>query len=366
VPHVRPSVHGPDTKFFERFYPTGHDLIGGVRASLKNNETHVRSPSSLLVMGNTMKAMQVNNTSGGSPLVAVDLPRPEPREGELLIRVHATGVTPTELHWYPTTQQKDGTPRPSAVPGHEFSGVVAALGKNTAGFTAAQQIYGMSDWFADGATADYCVTVPQSIAPKPATLSYDEAATVPIGALTAWQGLFDHARLQSGERVLVHGGAGSVGIFAVQLAHLHGAHVIATVSDTNAKLVAELGANEVIDYKTSRFEDRIQKVDVVLDSVGGDTLDRSWSVLNPGGRLVTIASGLPENAEQRVKDAFFIVEPNQEQLLEIAKLLDTGKLKTFVNAVVPFSEASNAYSGAVRNKRGYGKVVIALQPEPTT
>jgi NADPH:quinone reductase-like Zn-dependent oxidoreductase len=312
-----------------------------------------------------MRAMQVNNKSGGPALIAADLPRPEPREGELLIRVHATGVTPTELSWYPTTRQKDGTSRPRAVPGHEFSGIVAALGNNTAGFTAGQEIYGMSDWFVDGATADYCISVPQSIAPKPATLTYEQAATVPIGALTAWQGLFDRAKLQPGERVLVHGGAGSVGIFAMQLAHLHGAQVIVTVSTTNAKLVAELGADEIIDYKISRFEDRIQKVDVVFDTVGNDTLDRSWSVLKPGGRLITIASELPDNAEQRVKDAFFIVEPNQQQLLEVANLLDQGTLKTFVNAVVPFAEASTAYSGAVSNKRGYGKVVIALLPEPT-
>ena len=123
-------------------------------------------------------------------------------------------------------------------------------------------------------------------------------------------------------------------------------------------LVAELGADEVIDYKASRFEDRSGKVDVVFDTAGGDTLDRSWSMLNAGGRLVTIVSGLPDDAEQRVKDAFFIVEPNQKQLLEVARLLDAGTLKTYVNAVVPFEEASDAYSGAVQGKLGYGKVVI--------
>jgi NADPH:quinone reductase-like Zn-dependent oxidoreductase len=307
-----------------------------------------------------MRAMQVNNTPGGPALKEAELPRPEPQEGELLIRVQATGVTPTELNWYPTLYQKDGTPRLHAVPGHEFSGVVAALGKNTTGFTLGQQIYGTNDWFIDGSTADYCVTLPQYIAPRPVTLTDEEAATVPIGALTAWQGLFDRAKLQPGERVLVHGGAGSVGTFAVQLARRHGAHVIATVSAANAKLVQDLGANEVIDYKTSRFEDRVQNVDVVFDTAGGDALDRSWSVLKPGGRLITIVSGLPENAEQRVKDAFFIVEHNQQQLLEVARLFDAGKLKTFVNAVVPFAKASVAYEGAAPNKRGYGKVVIAL------
>jgi NADPH:quinone reductase-like Zn-dependent oxidoreductase len=136
--------------------------------------------------------------------------------------------------------------------------------------------------------------------------------------------------------------------------------VIATASKKNLQLVAELGAEEVIDYKESRFEDRSGKVDVVFDTVGGDTLDRSWGMLNAGGRLVTIASDLPDNAEQRAKDAFFIVEPSQKQLLEVARLLDSGTLKTYINAVVPFEQASDAYSGAVRDKLGYGKVVIVI------
>ncbi len=304
-----------------------------------------------------MKAMQLNQADWARHSSQADIPPPEPGEGELLVRVRAAGVTQTELQWYPTTHAKDGTQRKGAVPGHEFSGVVAALGKNTKGFEAGQDIYGMSDWFVDGATAEFCVTQAQSIAPKPSTLTHQAAATVPIGALTAWQGLFERAKMQPGERVLIQGGAGAVGLFAVQLAHLHGAQVIATASQKNLKLVAELGADEVIDYKASRFEDRSGKVDVVFDTVGGDTLDRSWSTLNAGGRLVTIVSGLPDDADQRVKDAFFIVEPNQKQLREVAGLLDSGKLKTYVNAVVPFEEASDAYSGDVRGKLGYGKVV---------
>jgi NADPH:quinone reductase-like Zn-dependent oxidoreductase len=307
-----------------------------------------------------MKAMQVDHSTQGPLLIATELPQPEPGDGELLISVHAVGVTPTELDWYPTTHAKDGTPRKRAVPGHEFSGVIAAIGKNTKGFEVGHAIYGMSDWFVDGATAEFCVTQPQSIALKPVKLTHETAATVPIGALTAWQGLFERAKLQPGERVLVHGGAGAVGLFAVQLAHLHGAHVIATASQKNLQPVAELGADEVVDYKASRFEDRSGKVDVVFDTAGGDALDRSWGVLKASGRLVTIVSGLPDNAEQRVKDAFFIVEPSQKQLVEVAKLLDSGTLKTYVNAVIPFEEASDAYSGAVRGKLGYGKVVIVI------
>ena len=235
--------------------------------------------------------MQVNNSTQGPALIAAELPQPQPGEGELLIRVRAAGVTPTELRWYPTTQTKDGRPRKGAVPGHEFSGVIAGLGKNSNGFQVGQEVYGFNDWFAEGATAEFCLTRPESIAGKPATLTHEAAATVPIGALTAWQGLLERAKIQPGERVLVHGAAGSVGIFAVQLAHLHGAHVIATASAPNLKIVAELGADEVIDYRKSRFEDRTQKVDVVFDGVGGETLDRSWSMLKPGGRLITIAAG---------------------------------------------------------------------------
>jgi NADPH:quinone reductase-like Zn-dependent oxidoreductase len=312
-------------------------------------------PFSIICFG--MKAMQLNYAK--RTLIAVELPRPEPGEGELLIRVRAAGVTHTELGWYPSNYTKDGSPRKGAVPGHEFSGVVAAVGKNADGFQVGQEVYGMNDWFADGATAEFCVAQAQSVALKPATLTHEEAATVPIGALTTWQGLLDRAKIQPGERVLVQGGGGAVGIFAVQLAHLHGAHVIATVSLKQLKLVADLGADEVIDYQTSRFEDRTQQVDVVFDGVGGETLDRSWNMLKSGGRMVTIAS-IDDTADQRVKDAFFIVEPNQQQLAKVAEMLDAGTLRTFINAVVPLEQASNAYSGTITNKRGYGKVVITV------
>jgi NADPH:quinone reductase-like Zn-dependent oxidoreductase len=310
-----------------------------------------------------MKTMQVNNSTQGPALFATELPEPRPGEGELLISVRAAGVTPTELLWYPTKQTKDGAPRNGAVPGHEFSGVVAELGRNTTGFEVGQEIYGLNDWFANGATAEFCLTTPLDIAGKPATLTHEAAATVPIGALTAWQGLLDRAKIQSGERVLIHGAAGAVGIFAVQLAHLHGAHVIGTASAVNLELIAKLGADEVIDYRASRFEDRTQKVDVVFDGVGGETFARSWSMLKPGGRMVTIAASGESADDQRTKDAFFIVEPNQKQLTEVARLLDAGTLKTYVGAAVPLAEASSAYSGAVSQKRGNGKVVIVINDQ---
>ena len=306
-----------------------------------------------------MKAMQVNKADQGR-LVLVELQKPEAGLGEILVNVHAAGVTPTELLWYPTTHTKSGTARMGTVPGHEFSGVITAIGKDVQGFEVGDEVYGMNDWFADGATAEFCITLPQNIARKPATLSHEAAASVPIGALTSWQGLIDRAKLEPGERVLVHGGAGAVGLYAVQLAHNRGTRVITTVSTQDIDFVKRLGADEAIDYKASRFEKEVRDVDVVFDAVGGDTLERSWGVLKPGGRMITIAADSEGTADQRVKDAFFIVEPNQKQLVEIAKQLDAGHLRAFVKTTVPLNEASAAYSGAVRDKSGYGKIVIAV------
>jgi NADPH:quinone reductase-like Zn-dependent oxidoreductase len=308
-----------------------------------------------------MKAMIVNTAKQGPLLIESILPQPHAAESELLIRVRAAGVTPTELLWSPTTHTKEGGARASAVPGHEFSGIVAAVGKGADGVNVGDEIYGMNDWFADGASAEFCLTQPQNIAPKPKSLTHELAATVPIGALTAWQGLFNRAKMQSGERVLIHGAAGAVGLFVVQLAHLRGAYVIATASARDAEFVKQLGADEVIDYKTSRFEDQVENVDIVFDAVGGDTLARSWAVLKPSGRMVTIAADSEATTDQRVKDAFFIVEPDQHQLLEVASLIDAGTLKAFLGAVVPLQDAAIAYSKAVvTGKRGHGKVVLAV------
>jgi NADPH:quinone reductase-like Zn-dependent oxidoreductase len=307
-----------------------------------------------------MKAMQVNNAGQGPLLILVELKKPDAGVGEIVVHVHAAGVTPSELLWYPTTHTKSGTARMRTVPGHEFSGVITAIGKDVQEFEVGDEVYGLNDWFADGATAEFCVTLPQNIARKPTTLSHEAAASVPIGALTSWQAVVDRAKLEPGERVLIHGGAGAVGLYAVQLAHNRGARVITTVSSQDMDFVKRLGADQAIDYKTSRFENEVQDVDVVFDTVGGDTFERSWAVLKPDGRMITIAADSEGTADQRVKDAFFIVEPNQQQLVEIAKQLDAGHLRVFVKTTVPLNEASAAYSGALRDKGGYGKVVIAV------
>ena len=305
-----------------------------------------------------MKAIQLIEAGSTPVLAEADVAKPKAGKGEVLIQVFAAGVTPTELVWYPTLNTKDGQARLRAVPGHEFSGAIAEVGAGVEGFAAGDEIYGMSDWFADGATAEYCVTEPSQIARKPQSLTHAEAATVPIGALTAWQGLLDRAKLQAGEHVLIHGGAGAVGVFAIQLARLHGAKVTATASGRNTAIVSQLGADNAIDYTATPFEKAVRSVDVIFDAVGGDTLERSWDLLKPGGRMVTIAADAEGTSDPRVKEAFFIVEPSQQQLTAIGDLFNAGKLRTFVDAEVPLANAPAAYVRKVERKLGYGKVVI--------
>jgi len=308
-----------------------------------------------------MKVAYVVERDGEREVVVGEGAKLVPGDAEVLVKVHAAGVTPSELSWYPTTHCKDGSPRVKAVPGHEFSGTIVEVGRDAGGFSVDDAVYGMNDWFRDGATAEYCVTSPAMLARKPQRLTHAEAATVPIGALTAWQALFERARLQAGERILVHGGAGAVGAFVIQLAKMHGAEVIATATGVNLEFIESLKADEVVDYRSVRFEDVIAKVDVVFDAVGGDTLERSWRLLNPGGRAVTIAADSEGTSDRRVKDAFFIVETNQEQLENVGLLIDGGTLRPFVGAVVPLSSAPAAYAGTVARRDGRGKVVVGME-----
>lgn len=303
----------------------------------------------------SISLVELNET----PILMANAVEPKPGKTELLIRVMAAGVITTELQWYPTSHRKTGEPRAGAVPGHEFAGVVAAVGEDVGSLEIGREVFGMNDWFEDGAMADYCIAPFFAVAPKPRSLSYVEAASVPISALTAWQGLFERARLQPGERVLVHGGAGAVGTFAIQLARLHGADVIATTSDANIDLVKKLGASHAIDYRTSRFEEFVKDMDVVFDTVGGTTLERSWRTLKSGGRLVTIVSAAEDSTDPRMQQAFFIVEPNQKQLYAIADLLDSGRLRTVLDAVVPLASAPDVYAGKVARLH-HGKMVVDL------
>lgn len=306
-----------------------------------------------------MLAIRVADSDPSGVVVDDAAVQPKPGPGEVLVHVTAAGIIPTELSWYPTSHQKDGKPRSGAIPGHEFSGVVAEVGEDVGHLAVGHYVFGMNDWFSDGAMAEYCTAPVFAIAPKPSRLSLTEAASVPISALTAWQALFDHAKLRRGQSILIHGGAGAVGAFAVQLAHLFGAHVTTTASSRDHDYVRHLGASQIIDYQRSKFEDVVKDMDIVFDTVGGQTLARSWSVLKPGGRMVTVVSSEEDATDPRVKDAFFIVEVNQKELVEIARLIDASQLHAAVDSVVPLVQAPDVYSGKTR-RRGHGKIVAAV------
>jgi NADPH:quinone reductase-like Zn-dependent oxidoreductase len=305
-----------------------------------------------------VKAIQIVRSTPEIALELAELDQPRPGPGQILVKVHAAGVTTSELGWYPSTHSTSGQERLRAVPGHEFSGTVAAFGEGVSGFQIGQPVFGMNDWFQEGAIAEYCLTLPWSIAARPACLTDVQAATVPIGALTAWQGLFEKALLKPGERVLIHGGAGAVGLFAVQLARLHGAHVIATTSADTLDVVSELGAQQVVDYRAARFEDVVDAVDVVFDTVGGETRERSRTILSRDGRLVSIATDGEVTTNPEVRKAYFIVEPNREQLNQVVAMLCDGRLRTFTKAVLPLARAAEAFHGNLGH--GAGKIVISV------
>jgi NADPH:quinone reductase-like Zn-dependent oxidoreductase len=242
------------------------------------------------------------------------------------------------------------------IPGHEFSGEIAALGAGVRDAGVGDLVYGLNDWYWDGASAEYCVARVADIAHKPAGVDHVHAAATPISALTVWQGLVERAGLAAGQRVLIHGAAGGVGTFAVQLARWCGARVTGTASAANLDFVRSLGADEVIDYRAERFEEMVRDVDVVFDTVGGETLERSWGVLKPGGRLVTVAASGEQTTDERIRAAYFIVEPSRTQLVEIARLIDGGALRPVVGAVFPLAEARQAY----QHKPVRGKVVLRV------
>ena len=305
-----------------------------------------------------MKAVYLETKAGSESLIFGEIPRPSPKAGEVLIKVCATAITPTELQWAPTFNQPSGEPRPfPIVLSHEFSGVIESTGANVTNVRAGDEVCGLNDWFANGAQAEYCVAAASALAPKPKSLRHSEAAVAPISALTAWQGLMEKTTVERNHRVLIHGGAGGVGTFAVQLARWRGAKVIATASASNVEFVRALGADQVIDYQTTRFEDVICDVDVVFDVVGGDTLERSWKVLKPDGKLVTIVGSARASSNPRSRDAFMLVRADGGQLTEIGKMIDAGELRVFLEAVYSLDSAREAYARAQQGKMR-GKIAL--------
>ena len=309
----------------------------------------------------SMKAARLHARGGPEQIVFEDAPVPVPGPGQVLIRVQAASIVPTELGWDETYRNPDGSPRIPTIPGHDVSGVVAALGPGAAGVAIGEAVYGLIDFPYDGSAAEYVVAPADQIAPKPLSLDHVHAAAAPLSALTAWQALFDHGNMTSKSRVLIHGAAGGVGAWTVQLAHWKGARVYATASARHADRLRDLGVNEVIDYATTRFEDVATEMNFVLDTLGGETRERSWKTLRPGGALVAISEPIKQTPAARsdVKSLFFIVKPNRAQLVEIAGLIDLNKLRPTIETVYALSEARTAFE---RSQAGHlsGKIVLRV------
>ena len=303
-----------------------------------------------------MQAITVRDPDAGiGGLALTDLPYPHAAENDVIVRVHAAGFTPGELDWPSTWTDRAGRDRTPSVPGHELSGVVAELGYGTTGLTVGQRVFGLTDWTRNGSLAEYTAVEARNLAPLAADIDHTVAAALPISGLTAWQGLFDHARLTTGQVVLIHGAAGGVGSIAVQLAREVGARVIGTGRTTDRDVVLGLGAQAFLDLDAEPLEG-VGQVDAVFDVIGGDILDRSIALVRPGGTLVTIAAP-PAAQPEDGRAIFFVVEPDRARLTDLAQRVRDGRLKPIVGAVRPLAETAAAFAG---HRRTPGKTIIEL------
>ena len=310
----------------------------------------------------TMNAVRIHTYGGPEVLTYETVTKPEAGDGEVLVRVYAAGVNP--LDWKLRQGYLSGwfnVPFPMVI-GWEFSGVVEAIGAGITEFAVGDEVYGRSDIMRDGSAAEYLRVPATMVARKPKSITHTQAASIPQAAQAAWAALFDKGNLKAGQKVLIHAAAGGVGTFAVQLAKLHGAYVIGTASlPDSLALLKELGADEVIDYKTQRFEDIVKDVDIVLDMVGDDTLERSWSVLKPGGVLVSLIR--PPSAEEaqahNATGHLATADPNPAALTEVARLIDAGVIKPIVAQVFQLKEMQQAHEMSATG-HAHGKLVLQI------
>ena len=306
-----------------------------------------------------MKAITVRDRDAGvGGLSLTDLPYPHAAENDVIVRVHAAGFTPGELEWPATWTDRAGRDRTPSVPGHELSGVVAELGYGTTGLTIGQRVFGLTDWARDGTLAEYTAVEARNLASLAADIDHTVAAALPISGLTAWQGLFVHAGLTTGQTVVIHGAAGGVGSIAVQLAREVGAQVIGTGRAGDRDIVLGLGAQAFLDLTVEPL-DVVGDVDVVFDVLGGKVLEQSAALVRPGGTLVTIATPPPVQPKDG-RAVFFVVEPDRAQLADLAQRVRDGQLKPIVGEVRPLTEAADAFA---RHRRTPGKTIIRVAQE---
>ncbi|HXP83659.1 MAG TPA: NADP-dependent oxidoreductase [Bryobacteraceae bacterium] len=309
-----------------------------------------------------MKAIRFHEYGGPEVLRYEDAPKPEAGPGEALVRVHAAGINP--LDWKIRAGYLQAM-RPYPLPlilGWDLSGVVEANGPGAARFHPGDEVYSRPDIGRSGAYAEYIAVREEELAAKPKTLDHVHAAAAPLAALTAWQALFEHGGLAAGQSILLHAAAGGVGSFAVQFAHWKGARVIGTASARHHEYLKGLGCDQAIDYTSTRFEDAVRDVDIVLDTQAGETRARSWQVIRKGGILVSILGPAPapeEAAAHGVRSALFLVRADAAQLMEIAALIDSGQFKVHLEAVFPLAEAARAHELSAGN-HVRGKVVLKV------
>lgn len=300
-----------------------------------------------------MQAVRFHAYGGPEVLVVEQTPRPQPQADQVLIRVVAAGVNPAD-NAFRAGYFKEFMPLPMPwIPGLEGAGIVEAVGENVTTFQPGQAVFGL----VTGGYAEYAVAAASELQPKPAHLTFEEAASVPVGALTAWQAV-EQANVQAGQRVLVQGAAGGVGLYAVQLARLKGASVIGTASASNVEFVRSLGAETVIDYNATRFETAVRDLDVVIDTVGGEVVERSWQVLRPNGILITVAARLtPEAGQAHGVRAASSGRAAPETLKQVSELLEAKQLMPVVGARFTLAEARQAQE-LVQTKHGRGRIIL--------
>jgi NADPH:quinone reductase-like Zn-dependent oxidoreductase len=296
-----------------------------------------------------MRAVVLHAAGGPEQLGLEQVTIPAPGPGEALVRVHAAALTRDELEW--------PVDRLPAIPSYELSGVVAELGPGVDRLAVGDHVYGMTAFDRDGVAADYAAINAELLAPKPRALSHPEAAAVPLAALSAWQGLFEHGGLAAGERVLIHGATGGVGQFATPLASRHGAHVTATTSARDVERARELGADVVIDRTARAWDASLEPFDLVFDTAGGERLRSSPGVLRDGGRLVSVAEEPPEASG--IRSVYFVVEPNPGQLEQLSGLLDDGMPPPAVDSLFTLDDAVRAFERSMAPDK-QGKVVLEV------
>jgi NADPH:quinone reductase-like Zn-dependent oxidoreductase len=308
-----------------------------------------------------MKAVMINEYGDNDVVNYADAQRPEPQGDGILIKVRAAGVNPADWKIRNGGGERFGLKLPLIL-GGEIAGVIEEIGDAVKNFKLGDAVYGMtiSGGFSGG-YAEYAIAKPDGIALKPESLSFVEAAAIPVAALTAWQSIFDLANLRSGQRILIAGASGAVGCLAVQLAKNKGAYVIGTASGRNEEFVKSLGADEFIDYTKQDFSEWVKDVDVVFDTVGGDTFERAFQTLKKGGFLVTAVAFPDEEKAQElgIKTARVFCKPNAEQLAEITDLVEKGKLKPRVSTVLPLAEVKQALELS-QSGRASGKILLQI------